>query len=70
MAKRRCQKEQRSKDFAENTKAPQLQAAGPSEGRGSMLQALSSLKNALPVVNSVLTAIKTLLEVLQSLNNM
>lgn len=69
MAKSRRSKGRRSTAPAANAKTPQLHTAGPSENRGSMLQAFSSLKEALPIIISVLTAIKTLVEVLHSLTN-
>lgn len=69
MAKARRSKGRRRSAPAENAKAPQLAAAGPSEGRGSMLLAFSSLIKALTVLIGVLIQLKALIEALQSFNS-
>lgn len=69
MAKVRRSRERRQSASAENAKTPQRDTAGSSERRGPMFTALTSLRVALPVIISYLTAIKILIEVLQLLNN-
>ncbi|TNJ17195.1 hypothetical protein CF112_19550 [Aeromonas hydrophila] len=55
--------------MAEKMKTPQLQSGGPSVVREQMFAAFASIDRALSLLIKFLIAVKTLIEVLKSLNN-
>ena len=69
MAKSRSPSGLQHKAKAKKMKTPQLQPGGPSIVREQMFAAFASIDRALSLLIKFLIAVKTLIEVLRSLNN-
>jgi len=69
MAKPRSPNGLQHKAKAKKVKTPQRQSGGPSVVREQMFAAFASIDRALSLLIKFLIAVKTLIEVLRSLNN-